>query len=148
MSSVEIFFPAGGEDDDLDGLVAELEAAGVETTCRVRPIRRSSDQAILVVVATTTLQPFLAAFFQQFSPAAHKVLRRFVARLAHGHAATAVERTVVMEASGTGAQFVFTPGLPATAYQQAIAHDPGEHPGRWVWHDTSSRWLRFEDAGG
>ena len=148
MSSVEIFLPAGGEVDDLDGLVADLEAAGIETTCRVRPIRRSSDQAILVVVATTTLQPFLAAFFQQFSPAAHKILRRFVTRLAHGHAATTIERTVVMEASGTGAQFVFTPGLPPLAYQQAIAHDPGAHPGRWVWHDASSTWMRFEDARG
>jgi hypothetical protein len=148
VSSLEIFFPPDGPTDELDALVSELEERGIETTCRVRPVRRGAEQAVLVVIATTTLQPFLSAFVQQYAPDARGGLRRFVARLSGARTPSAVARTVVMEASGTGAQFVFTPNLPAAAFQQAVAHDPGELPGRWVWDQASERWHRFEDARG
>lgn len=61
------------------------------------------------------------------------------------YAAAPRPEVVVFESAVTGAQFVFTTGLPAIAFQQAIELDPGTGPGRWVWDTGRKKWIRFEE---
>jgi hypothetical protein len=94
------------------------------------------------------LEPFLKVFFEQVGREAWRGLQRFVGRLAGDEAAAATAArpdAVVFESAATGAQFVFTAGLPASAYQQAIELDPGDGPGRWTWDAAQEKWMRFEE---
>ena len=52
---------------------------------------------------------------------------------------------MIFESSATGAQFLFTAGLPDEALRKALELDPETEPGRWMWDESAHDWLRFED---
>jgi hypothetical protein len=152
VTEVEIIWPEGLAEDRLGDAADELSAAGIETTCRIQPVRRGAETAVLVLMTTTTLEPILQATFGRLGESATTALKRFVARLfgrdSPEHAASAARApdVVIVESTTTGAQFLFTADLPAAAYQQALSWDAGVEPGRWMWHNGTSNWLRFESA--
>ena len=150
MAEVEIFWPASLPTDALLDGAAVLRNDGVATTCRLQPVRRNATTAVLVLLTTAALDPMLKAVFSEVGTSAWKSLQRFVRKLFSDddHAAAASQRrpeVVVFESTSTGAQFVFTANLSATAFQQAIELDPGDAPGRWVWQDAMDKWVRFEE---
>jgi hypothetical protein len=113
----------------------------------------------MILVASTTVEPFLSAVFDRVGADAHSALRRFVGALLGRPAPDAAQhadgdgrtdgdrapRAVIFESSTTGAQFVFTDDLPAAAYQQAVTLDPPGGRGRWVWASGQEAWLPLEE---
>ena len=149
MTEVEIFWPEQLPTEPLLDGAASLREGGVETTCRIQPVRRSLGLSVLVLLTTTALEPFLKVVFEHAGREAWQGLQRFVRKLtgAESTAGTKLVRpdAVVFQSSSTGAQFVFVAGLPVRAFQQAIELDPGEGPGRWTWSSGQQRWVRFEE---
>ena len=152
MTEVEIIWPATLAQDRLGDAADELSAAGIETTCRIQPVRRGAETAVLVLMTTTALEPILQATFGRLGESATNALKRFVAKLFGRDSPQPVASTagapdvVIFESTATGAQFLFTADLPAAAYEQALSWDAGSEPGRWMWHTGTSNWLRFESA--
>ena len=149
MTEVEIIWPAALEQDRLNNAADELTAAGVETTCRIQPVRRGAETAILILLTTSAMEPFLKALFQRVGEGAYDALKRFVGKLFGddpGGKATAKKApdVVIFESTASGAQFLFTAGLPGEAYQEAIEMGAEPEPGRWMWNTESRSWLRFE----
>jgi hypothetical protein len=151
VTEVEIIWPGSLEQERLGEAADELTAAGVETTCRIQPVTRGAETAVLVLLTTSALEPFLKAVFQTVGQEAYSALKRFVGKL-FGHDPTEQQEpskdspdVVIFESTANGAQFLFTAGLPNEAYQKAVDLDPGEKPGRWMWDSQSRNWLRFED---
>lgn len=161
MADVEILWPDKIDTEPLLEAVAFLEEAGVETECLVQPVRRGVPLEILVFIATPALEPFLKAVFAKVGGDAYDAVKHFVGRLLarrrkadadQGRPADAAEpegtsgpSAVVFESTESGAQFVFTRGLPDDAYRAALEVDTGTTPGRWVWDPTAKAWMRFED---
>ena len=81
MTEVEIIWPATLTPDRLEDAADELIAAGIETTCRIQPVRRGADTAVLILMTTTALEPFLQALFQHIGEGAYGALKRFVSGL-------------------------------------------------------------------
>jgi hypothetical protein len=105
--------------------------------------------SVLVLLTTAAVEPFLKTVFEQVGRDAWQGLRRFVRRLTGDDApdrSPVRPQAVVFESSATGAQFVFTAGLPVSAFQQAIDLDPGDGPGRWIWDAAQEKWMRFEEV--
>ena len=149
MTEVEIIWPAALDQDRLDQAADELTAAGVETTCRIQPVRRGAETAVLILLTTSAMQPFLKALFQRVGEEAYDALKRFVGKLfgddADGKATPKkAPDVVIFESTASGAQFLFTAGLPGEAFQEAIELDAEPEPGRWMWDTESRSWLRFE----
>jgi hypothetical protein len=146
---VEIFWPAGLTTDDVSAAVDELTSAGIDTTCRLQPVRRGGESTALILVTTATLQPFLTAVFEHIGGDVYRALHEFLAgmfgrkRCENGLGGSL--SAVVFESSATRAQYVFTADLPNEAYRKALALDPGEQPARWVGGSRQREWLRFED---
>ncbi len=105
---------------------------------------------MLVLLTTSALGPLLEAVFEHFGGEAWKALQRFVRqilgddRLA-GDGDSAHPEAVVFQSATTGAQFVFTPGMPALAFRRAIEQAPDGGPGRWVWDSARGKWIKFEE---
>jgi hypothetical protein len=121
----------------------------VEPTCRLQPtVRGVPGLSVLVLLTTSALEPLFMALVQRAGTEAYPVLQRFVRRLlGRGEDAAASGKaptSVVFESAATGAQFVFTPGLPEEAFRQAVELDPGAEPGRWTWDAAARRWVCFE----
>jgi hypothetical protein len=150
MTEVEIIWPATLAQGRLGDAAGELSAAGIETTCRIQPVRRGAETAVLVLMTTSALEPFLQATFGHLGEEAHSALKRFVARLFGRDLPQPDDAgspdVVIFESTSTGAQFLFTADLPAAAYRQALSWDSTAEPGRWMWHTGTSHWLRFENA--
>lgn len=151
MAEAEIIWPASLGTDRLGEVADDLTAAGVETTCRIQPARRGAETAVLVLLTTSALEPFLKTFFAKVGEDAFGALRRFVGRI-FGHDDERTDEkgrdapdVVIFESTDSGAQFLFTSGLPTEAYQKAVELDPGDQPGRWTWDSQSHNWLRFEN---
>ncbi len=147
MAEAEIFWPESLPTDALLAGAGALRDSGVETTCRLQPVRRGAGLSVLVLLTTAALDPFLKAVFEHVGKEAWQGLRQFVHRLTGDEAGVVavLPEVVVFESAVTGAQFVFTTGLPAIAFQQAIELDPGTGPGRWVWDTARKKWIRFEE---
>ena len=109
---------------------------GVQADCRVQPVRRGAEMAAVVLLSGSVVGPFLRAVFERFGGDAYAALRRWVQGLFGRDDGSRAPSTVVFENTATGAEFVFTPGLPEDAFRQAVALDPGPEPGRWVWDDA------------
>lgn len=150
MTEVEIIWPATLAQDRLGDAADELSAAGIETTCRIQPVRRGAETAVLVLMTTSALEPFLQATFGHIGDGAYSALKRFVSKLFGRDlprpGGAAAPDVVIFESTTTGAQFLFTADLPSAAYEQALSWDAGAEPGRWMWHTGTSNWLRFENA--
>ena len=151
MTEVEIIWPAALEQEPLDEAADELSAAGVETICRIQPVRRGAETAVLILLTTSAMEPFLKALFERIGGGAYDALKRFVGKLFGddaGSTGTAPGKkapdVVIFESTASGAQFLFTPGLPGEAYQEAIELGAEPEPGRWMWNTESRSWLRFE----
>ncbi len=149
MTEVEIFWPETLPTDALLDGAATLRDNGIETTCRIQPVRRSAGLSVLILLTTAALEPLLKTFFEQVGQDAWRGLQRFVGRLTGDEKKpddTAPRpEAVVFESAATGAQFVFTAGLPVSAFRQAVELDPGEGPGRWIWDAPQEKWMRFEE---
>ncbi|CCG03622.1 hypothetical protein [Blastococcus saxobsidens] len=148
--TVEIYWPASLSADPALDAVAELERAGLDVECRVQPVRRSADLSVVVLLCGSVVGPFLKTVFERLAGDTYAALQSWVQRLL-GRERDGVGRapaSVIFESESTGAQFVFTPGLPDEAFRQALALDPGEEPGRWVWDPQERAWLRFEPRTG
>jgi hypothetical protein len=162
MTEAEIFWPESLPTDALLDGAETLRGSGIETTCRLQPVRRGAGLSVLVLLTTSALDPLLKTVFEHVGGEVWKALQRFVTRLldddkaddkADGKAddvarASANGRrpeVVVFESASTGAQFVFTTGMPSAAFRQAIELQPGDEPGRWVWDTTRDKWMRFEE---
>jgi hypothetical protein len=150
VPSVEIYWPAGVPADSVLDAVAELREAGVETECRIQPVRRSADLSVVVLLCGSVVGPFLKVLFERLAGDTYASLESWVKRLLgrSGEDRSPAPASVVFESEATGAQFVFTPGLPDEAFRQALALEPGEEPGRWVWDTQEKAWLRFEPRRG
>lgn len=141
---IDLYWPAGLSPDVALSAVEELNGAGVQADCRVQPVRRGAEMAAVVLLSGSVVGPFLRAVFERFGGDAYAALRRWVQGLFGRDDGSRAPSTVVFENTATGAEFVFTPGLPEDAFRQAVALDPGPEPGRWVWDDASGAWSRFE----
>jgi len=152
VTEVEIIWPATLTQDRMGDAADELTAAGIETTCRIQPVRRGSETAVLILMTTTALEPFLKAVFEHIGEGAYAALKRFVGRLfvrdskEKTGAGTPAPDVVIFESTSTGAQFLFTADLPGLAYEKALVMDAGDEPGRWMWNTNKNSWLRFESA--
>ena len=141
---IDLYWPAGLSPDVALEAVEELHGAGVQAECRVQPVRRGAELAAVVLLSGSVVGPFLQALFERLGGDAHAGLRRWVQRLFGRDDGARAPATVVFENTATGAEFLFTPGLPEDAFRQAVALDPGPEPGRWVWDDAQGAWSRFE----
>jgi hypothetical protein len=153
VAELEIHWPETVETTRLFDAIAELEEAGIETECLSQPVRRGIVVEALVLVAVPALEPFLKVVFEKVGTDAYNAVRRFVRGLfgqddRRGQPSGTAPAAVVFESTATGAQFVFTPGLPDKAFRAALGIDPGQQPGRWVWDASAQRWLRFEAGTG
>jgi hypothetical protein len=148
MSEVEIFWPAALPPDAALDTEAVLCAAGIPTSCRLRPTRRGADTYALVMVAAPALHSFLRAVFEKLGSEAFVALRSCVQRLLGNGGPVPSPSAVVFVHAQTGSELVFTADLPEAAFRQAIALDPGDEPGRWVWHQQQGAWVRFENLRG
>ena len=151
MTEVEIIWPAALDQDRLDQAADELTAAGVETTCRIQPVRRGAETAVLILLSTSAMQPFLKVLFERIGGEAYDALKRFVGRLFADDAGPdgkappkKAPDVVIFESTTSGAQFLFTAGLPGEAFQEAIELEAEPEPGRWMWDTEARSWLRFE----
>ena len=149
MADVEILWPESLDTEELLGAAAVLQGAGVDTQCLSQPVRRGGLLEALVMVATPAMGPFLKALFEKVGADGYEALRDFVKRLLtkrhpHKNENAAAPTAVVFESKATGAQFVFTPGLPDEAYRAALTVEPGATGGRWVWDSSAQAWLEFE----
>jgi hypothetical protein len=162
MTEAEIFWPESLPTDALLDGAETLRGSGIETTCRLQPVRRGAGLSVLVLLTTSALDPLLKTVFEHVGGEVWKALQRFVTRLldddkaddkADGKADDVAKASangrrpevVVFESASTGAQFVFTTGMPSAAFRQAIELQPGDEPGRWVWDTTRDKWMRFEE---
>jgi hypothetical protein len=151
MAEVEIFWPETLPTEALLAGAAALREGGVPTTCRLQPVRRGVGMTVLVLLTTTALDPILKSVFTHVGTSAWRALRRFVGNLFDDDDPAGANNrprpdVVVFESASTGAQFVFHAGMSASAFRQAIELDPGDKPGRWIWHDATEGWIRFEDV--
>jgi hypothetical protein len=153
MADIEIMWPEKTDTAPLMDAVQLFDGSGVEAECLLQPVRRGLPLEVLVMIASPTLEPFLKALFEKIGNDAYDAVKTFVGRLLSrkkGDADKADESkapsAVVFESRATGAQFVFTRGLPDEAFRAAIAVDPGTAPGRWTWDSMARKWLRFEDV--
>jgi hypothetical protein len=151
MAQVEIFWPPAVPPETLLGAEAELQQAGIETTSRQRKVSRGAEVAVLVFVSNTVLGPMLKRLFEHLGESACDALQKFVGRILSGPSkepAGPAPNVVVFRSASTGAEFLFTSGLPDEAFRKAIEFDDESESGRWVWDQGSRAWLRFEPAAG
>jgi hypothetical protein len=150
IPSVEIYWPASVPTDSVLDAAAEFQRAGVETECRMQPVRRSAELSVVVLLSGSVMGPFLKVLFERLAGDTYASLQSWVKRLfgRAGDERSPTPASVVFESEATGAQFVFTPGLPDDAFRQALTLDPGNEPGRWVWDTHERAWLRFESRSG
>jgi len=129
MPDVEIHWPDRVDTAPLLEAAAFLEESGVAMECLVQPVRRGLPMEALVFVASPALEPFLKAVFEKVGGDAYAAVRRLVRTLLGGARRTEragpVPTAVVFESTETGAQFVFTDGLPERAFRAAVEMDPG-----------------------
>jgi hypothetical protein len=143
---VEIFWPAELPRTPLLEAELPLREAGIDTTSRLRPVRRGGvELSVLVLLTGSVLEPFLKGLFERLGGSAHAALESFVRRLLRPQDGRAAPTSVMFESVTTHAQFIFTPHLPEEAFRQAVALDPGGTPGRWLWEQQQRRWSRFEE---
>jgi hypothetical protein len=146
---VEIYWPATVPAAHALDAAAELETAGITTECRVQPVRRSAELSAVVLLCGSVVGPFLKVLFERLAGDAYTSLQLWVQRLLGRERDDApAPASVVFENEATGAQFVFTPGLPDEAFRKALSLDPGAESGRWVWDVRERSWLRFESRVG
>ena len=146
---VEIYWPASVPATHALDAAAELEGAGIDTECRVQPVRRSAELSAVVLLCGSVVGPFLKVLFERLAGEAYTSLQLWVQRLlGRDGDGTTAPASVVFENEATGAQFVFTSGLPDEAFRKALNLDPGDEPGRWVWDPEQRSWLRFESRVG
>jgi hypothetical protein len=150
MAEVEIFWPESLPTDALLDSAETLRDSGVETTCRLQPVRRGAGLSVLVLLATAAVDPFLKTVFEHVGGEAWKGLQKFVrGLLSDGDekqpAPAPRPEVVVFESTSSGAQFVFTSAMPPEAFRQAIELQPGDEPGRWIWDSGAAKWMRFEE---
>lgn len=146
---VEIYWPATVPPTPALDAAAELSGAGIDTECRVQPVRRSAELSAVVLLCGSVVGPFLKVLFERLAGDAYVSLQSWVQRLlGRDGDGTPAPASVVFESESTGAQFVFTPGLPDEAFRKALSLDPGDEPGRWVWDARERSWLRFESRIG
>lgn len=147
MTDVEIYWPSGLPTASMFDGQDLLRRAGVEATCRVRPAQRGVDLPVLVLIASTALEPIFTQVLGHVGDEVFAVLKNVVhAFLRRAEATAPAPSAVVFESAATGAQFVFLPDLPDVAFRRAIELDPGEHAGRWVWDTSRERWQRFDET--
>lgn len=154
MSEVEIIWPAKLDQNRLQGVADILGKHGVATTCRVSPVRRGPESTVLILIATTSISTFLKSFLIAAGSDAYRAMSELVGELfgrgggedPDGTPGSAAPDRVVFESTVTGAKFLFTPGLPTKALEQAIELDPGSDPGQWMWDSAQRKWRRFESA--
>ena len=127
---------------------AELEAAGAVITCRVQPVRRGAELSAVVLLSGSMMAPFLTTVFERLASDAYTGLRQWVQGLLAPERKAPGLTSVVFENQATGADFVFTPGLPVEAFRAAIQLAPESEPGRWVWDTAADEWVRFETRRG
>jgi len=142
MTEVEIFWP--GSLPPAPALEAEtaLRDIGVQATCRLQPVRRGSE-AVVVLLTTAAVEPFFGAFFERLGGEVWLGLRNLVDRLLGHTGGHPAPKSVIFKKDASGAQFVFTTGLPADAFRKAIEIDPGPERSQWTWDAKNSSWLRF-----
>lgn len=146
--SVEIWWPEALSPEPAHDVEQLLEEAGLTASTLLVPTRRGPEAATVVVLLGSLLQPFAAALAQRAAGEVYAGLQTFVGRLlGRSSAEQTAPACVVFRSTATNAEFVFAEGLPAEAFTEAIALDPGERPGRWAWDPAARRWSRFEDAG-
>jgi len=148
MTDVEIYWPATLPKDPLFAGEEMLRETGADVICRLQPVRRGAELSVLVLVGTTALQPILQAVLGRVGDELFAGLKHLVATFLHrGDPAAPAPAAVVFENAATGAQFVFLPDLPDTAFRRAIQLDAGDgDPGRWVWDTAHEQWQKFEPA--
>lgn len=94
--------------------------------------------AVLVLVTSAVLEPFLSALFGRLAEEAHKALKAFVDGLLSGGDGAQAPGGVVVE-SGAGGRVTFTADLPDQAYEQAVGLEAcGD---RWVWDSRRAMWT-------
>lgn len=123
---------------------AELEAAGAQITCRVQPVRRGAEVSAAVLLTGSMMTPFLTTIFERLAGDAYTGFTRWFQGLRNADGTASGVTSVVFENQTTGADFVFTDGLPVEAFRAAIELAPGAEPGRWVWDTAANTWVRFE----
>lgn len=142
---VEIYWPATVPAAHALDAAAELAEAGIDADCRVQPVRRSAELSAVVLLCGPVVGPFLRVLFERLAGDTYAALQFWVQRLlGRDGDDTPSPASVVFESEATGAQFIFTPGLPQEAFQKALSLDTGDEPGRWVWDQRERAWLRFE----
>ena len=100
---------------------------------------------LVLAVALLAVEVWALINALRFRADAYTAARRFVTALLRRPAEERPAPTaVVFESTATGAQFVFTSGLPERAYRAALAEAPGQGAGRFVWDGASGAWLQFE----
>lgn len=149
MTQVEIFWPPAVPPETLLGAEDEFRRAGIETTSRRRQVSRGAEIAVLVFVSNAVLGPMLKTLFEHLGDGAYDALRKFVRKTLSGQpgeSAGPAPNVVLFRSASTGAEFIFTSGLPDEAFRKAIDLDDESESGRWVWDQGSRAWLRFESA--
>ncbi|MFD8885423.1 hypothetical protein ACFV0H_23315 [Streptomyces erythrochromogenes] len=137
-SEVEIYWPAALPSTPALEQRDVLRDAGVSATCLLRPTRRGAADAVLVLVTSAVLEPFLSALFGRLAEEAHKALKAFVDGLLSGGDGAQAPGGVVVE-SGAGGRVTFTADLPDQAYEQAVGLEAcGD---RWVWDSRRAMWT-------
>ncbi|WP_031151086.1 hypothetical protein [Streptomyces erythrochromogenes] len=137
-SEVEIYWPAALPSTPALEQRDVLRDAGVSATCLLRPTRRGAADAVLVLVTSAVLEPFLSALFGRLAEEAHKALKAFVDGLLSGGDGAQAPGGVVLE-SGAGGRVTFTADLPDQAYEQAVGLEAcGD---RWVWDSRRAMWT-------
>ncbi|MFC9584280.1 hypothetical protein ACFVJ8_15825 [Streptomyces yangpuensis] len=137
-SEVEIYWPAALPSTPALEQRDVLRDAGVSAACLLRPTRRGAADAVLVLVTSAVLEPFLSALFGRLAEEAHKALKAFVDGLLSGGDGAQAPGGVVVE-SGAGGRVTFTADLPDQAYEQAVGLEAcGD---RWVWDSRRAMWT-------
>ncbi|MFF4446052.1 hypothetical protein [Streptomyces sp. NPDC001502] len=136
---VEIFWPSSLPSTPALEQRDALREAGVTATCLLRPTRRGAADAVLVLLTSAVLEPFLSALFQRLAEEAHKGLKAFVDGLLRDGRDGAVPPEGVVVESATGGRVTFTADLPEQAYEQAVGLEAcGD---RWIWDSRRAMWT-------
>ncbi|MFD7625908.1 hypothetical protein ACFV7Q_07660 [Streptomyces sp. NPDC059851] len=136
---VEIFWPSSLPSAPALEQQDVLREAGVTATCMLRPIRRGAADAVLVLVTSAVLEPFLSTLFARLAEQAHKGLKAFVDGLLRGRPDGAEAPEGVIVESATGGRVTFTADLPEQAYEQAVGLEAcGD---RWTWDSRRAIWT-------
>lgn len=140
---VVIYVPADAPAEDVDQLLDDVRAIGLDPTLKAVPTRRGVSVLFWLVLLAVPVKPFFEELSRKFADDAYARLKSLVGKaLSRQRTPHDDSRVLVLQDTATGLTIALESDLPLTAYQQLFGmdHPTTLPPGTLRYDQNSQEW--------